>query len=320
VQITVSLAGLRAIEALATHGSISAAAAALGYTPSAVSQQIIRLERDLRQELVERQGRRAALTVSGQILAESARRVILELETMNARLQAEMQTVTGLLTVAAFPSAARGIVPAAMSQLVHRWPEVELRLLEVASHHAVDLVAGGSADLAVAHDWLGVPMTLPDGMDLKHLGDDISDVLVNVNHPAALRNDVTLQEFVDDTWLYEPGSVAHDFLLHEFNRVDGAVRGHMIIEYATQIEMVGAGLGVALVPRMGRGVLPPTVRALAVQSPPVRRIHGVWRRSSAGRPAIAAALDELASAGGDPASASAAPEVDDRIQLDLDLP
>ena len=58
--ITVSLAGLRAIEALATHGSISAAAAAMGYTPSAVSQQISRLERDLRQDLIERQGRRAA--------------------------------------------------------------------------------------------------------------------------------------------------------------------------------------------------------------------------------------------------------------------
>ena len=118
MQMTVSLAGLRAVEALATHGSISAAAAALGYTPSAVSQQIIRLERDLRQDLVERQGRRAALTVAGQIIAESARRVILELETMNARLQSEMQTVTGVLTVAAFPSAARGIVPAAMSRLV----------------------------------------------------------------------------------------------------------------------------------------------------------------------------------------------------------
>ena len=114
-------------------------------------------------------------------------------------------------------------------------------------------MAGGSADLAVAHDWLGVPMTLPDGMEARHLGDDVSDVLVNVDHPAAGATSLALQEFINDTWLYEPGSVAHDFLLHEFSRVDGAVRGHMIIEYATQIDMVGAGLGVALVPRMGRG-------------------------------------------------------------------
>ena len=318
--ITVSLAGLRAIEALATHGSISAAAAAMGYTPSAVSQQISRLERDLRQDLIERQGRRAALTVAGQILADSARRIILELETMDARLQAEKQTVSGLLTVAAFPSAARGIVPSAMTHLLRHFPGLQVRVHEVASHHAVDLVAGGSADLAVAHDWVGVPMVLPEGLDARHLGDDISDVLVGADHPAATRGVVELQEFINDSWLYEPGSVAHDFLLHEFSRFDGVVLGHMIVEYATQIEMVGAGFGVALVPRMGRGFLPPTVRALALRSPPVRRIHGVWRRSSAGRPAIAAALDELASAGGDPTSTSAAPEVDDHVQLDLDLP
>ena len=152
-------------------------------------------------------------------------------------------------------------------------------MLEVASHHAVDLVAGGSADLAVAHDWLGVPMVLPDGMDARHLGDDISDVLVDADHPAATRDVVELQEFIDDSWLYEPGSVAHDFLLHEFSRFDGAVLGHMIVEYATQIEMVGAGLGVALVPRMGRG--------------PCRRPCGRWR---CGRPRCAGCTG----CGGDP--------------------
>lgn len=293
MQNTVSLAGLRAIEALATHGSISAAAAALGYTPSAVSQQVIRLERDLRQDLVERQGRRVALTAPGQILAESARRIIIELENMAARLQTELQTVSGVLTVAAFPSAARGIVPTAMSRLIRRWPELQLRVLEVASHRAVDLVAGGTADLAVAHDWLGFPMTIPDGMDIRHLGDDVSDVLVNVGHAAAAREVVELQEFMSDRWLYEPGSVAHEFLLNAFAPSNGVVLGHMISEYATQIEMVGSGLGVALVPRMGRGPLPASVRALTVRSPPLRRVHGVWRQPSGGRPAIVAALDEL---------------------------
>lgn len=319
MQMTVSLAGLRAIEALATHGSISAAAAALGYTPSAVSQQIIRLERDLRQELIERQGRRATLTVPGQILAESARLIIIELESMMAKLQAEMHTVSGVLTVAAFPSAARGILPAAMSRLVRRWPDLELRVLEVASHRAVDLVAGGTADLAVAHDWLGFPMTPPDGLDTRYLGDDVSDVLVNVNHPAARSDVIELRDLINDPWLYEPGSVAHDFLLHAFGQSDGAVLGHMISEYATQIEMVGAGLGVALVPRMGRGALPPTVRALAVRSPPLRRVHGVWRRSSGGRPAIGAALDELENACTDARRRSAGAHLDDAVEYDRDL-
>lgn len=292
--ISVSLAGLRAVEALAAHGSITAAAAAMGYTPSAVSQQINRLERDLHQTLVERQGRRVTLTVPGRILAKSAGRIILELEGMHAELQAEAGTVTGVLTVAAFPTAARGIIPVAMGALGRQWPELELRVLEVSSHRAVDLVAGGSADLAVAHDWLGVPMALPDGVTARHLVDDISDVLVPADHPASSATSVTLEQLGDELWLYEPGSVAHDFLLHAFRESATPVRwGHMVSEYATQIAMVDAGLGVALVPRMGRGVLPPTVRALAVESPPLRRIHAVWRNSAGARPAVVAARRQL---------------------------
>lgn len=293
----VSLAGLRAIEALATHGSITAAAGALGYTPSAVSQQIARLERDLHQALIERQGRRTTLTISGRILAESASRIVIELESMNARLQAEAQSVTGLLTVAAFPTAARGIVPGAMSELVQRWPSLELRVLEVASHRAVDLVSGGSADLAVAHDWLGMAMVLPEGLVKLHLGDDVSDVLVHESNPAAGDGLVDLDDFTDEPWLYEPGSVAHDFLLHAFRESDNPLQfAHMISEYATQIEMVGAGMGLALVPRMGRGALPSTVRALTVRSAPLRRVYGVWRDSAGARPAITAALEVLQAA------------------------
>lgn len=293
-QVAVSLAGLRAIEALATHGSISAAAVALGYTPSAVSQQILRLERDLHQSLIERGGRRAKLTQPGEILARSARRIIIELESMNAKLQADARTVTGTLTVAAFPSAARGVLPMAMSRLLGHWPQLELRLLEVSSHRAVDLVAGGSADLAVAHDWIGVTMEVPPDMITRHLGDDVSDVLVSAAHPMATCHEIDLLDLADEDWLFEPGSVAHEFLLHAFRDVEGAVSlGHMVSEYPTQVEMVGAGLGVALVPRMGRGLLPDTVRAVGVRAPPLRRIFGTWRSSSDGRPAIEAALQEL---------------------------
>ena len=293
----VSLAGLRAIEALAAHGSITAAAAALGYTPSAVSQQITRLERDLHQTLVERNGRRATLTLPGRILAESAGRVILELESVSAELQAQSDTVTGVLTLAAFPTAARGIVPGAMGELLQKWASVELRLLEVDSHRAVDLVARGSADLAVAHDWLGMPLALPDGLLSRHLGDDVSDVLVHRGHPAVDSGTVDLEDLKDESWLYEPGSVAHDFLLHAYRRHTNPLHsGHMISEYATQMELVGAGLGLALVPRMGRGALPPHVRALKVRSAPLRRIYGVWRTSTGRRPAIGAALGVLQTA------------------------
>lgn len=294
-QLTVSISGLRAVEALAQHGSISAAAAALGYTPSAVSQQIARLERDLGERVVERHGRRAMLTAAGVILAESARRIILELESMNAKVQAHSATVAGALTIAAFPSAARGVLPAAMSHLIRRWPELELRALEVPSHRAAQLVVDGTVDIAVVHDWQGLPMEIAEGISGRLLGDDVSDVLVHRDHRSASREEVDIEDFEDDPWLYEPGSGAHEFLAEVFRgAASGVTFGHRISEYSTQVEMVAAGLGVALAPRMGRGVLPPSVRAVTVRSPPVRRVHALWRSSVGRRPAVTAAVDQLA--------------------------
>lgn len=294
--LTVTIAGLRAMEALATHGSITAAAAALGYTSSAISQQIARLERDVRQTLIERQGRRATLTVAGRTLAESASRIVIELESLNAELEAQAQTVTGRLTIAAFPTAARGIIPETMHELRRRWTELDLQLIEVDSHRAVHLVARGAVDLGVAHDWLEMPLSLPDGLQTRRLGNDISDVLLHHEHPLAGREFVDLDDLLDESWLYEPGSVAHDFLVNAYQRSPEPARfAHMVTEYSTQIAMVGAGLGVALVPRMGRGALPPTVRPIRVRSGPKRQIYGLWRTAAGRRPAIAAALDVLGS-------------------------
>ena len=224
--------------------SISAAAVALGYTPSAVSQQIARLERDLHQDLIQRQGRRASLTTSGTILAESARRIISELESMSARVQAESHTVTGSLTVAAFPSAARGLLPRVVGRLARRWPDLQVRAVEVSSHGAVELVLAGQADLAVAHDWHGLPMDVTEGLSGRRVGVDVSDVLVNEHHVNAALGEADIQDFATDPWLYEPGSVAQEFLAAAFRGAsDGLSLGHRISEYATQVEMVAAGLG-----------------------------------------------------------------------------
>lgn len=295
--INVGLSGLRAIEALAAHGSVTAAAAALGYTPSAVSQQIARLEHDVHTPLVERHGRRLTLTDAGRIMAAAASRVMIDLEGAGAEIQARNGQVSGELTVAAFPTAARGIVPVAMAALMRGAPTVELRLIEADSHAAVHLVAGGGVDLAIAHDWEVMPLVLPDDLQSRHLGDDISDVLVHEDHPLARSELVDLETLHGQPWMYEPGSVAHDFLLHAFRAYAAPLaKGHVVVEYSTQTALVAAGLGIALVPRMGRGSLPPGLRTLTLRAPPVRRIYGVWRPSIGRRPIIAAALDALRAA------------------------
>ena len=293
----INLSGLRAVAALAEHGSITAAAAVLGYTPSAVSQQIGRLERDLRQTLLDRRGRGVTLTPAGSVVAASAERIVIELERMAAEIQAQTDTVTGQMRIAAFPTAARGLVPIAMAHLGANWPALELSLIEADSHRAVELAVHGSVDIAVAHDWPETPLEIPPAMSTVQLGEDVSDLLVAADHRLVNRESVHLSELANETWLYEPGSVAHELLEHVFGEVGATGRfTHIVREYATQVEMVGIGAGVALIPRMGRGALPSTVAAVSVEPAPTRRIYGVWRESISRRPAVAVAVSALSSA------------------------
>jgi DNA-binding transcriptional LysR family regulator len=147
------------------------------------------------------------------------------------------------------------------------------------------------ADISVVHDWVEVPLVLSDGLSARRLGDDISDLLVHVTHRLAGRDSVAMADLTGESWLYEPGSVAHDLLLQSFAGMPNArLRGHVVVEYASQIAMVGEGLGVALVPRMGRGPVPATVRVIAVEPAPTRQVYAVWRSATSTRPALQAAV------------------------------
>jgi DNA-binding transcriptional LysR family regulator len=293
---------------------MTAAARALGYTPSAVSQQISKLERDVRQVLIEQNGRVATLSPAGRVVAEAARRILDEIEQMQVQLENERKTVAGTLTLAAFATATRGVIPPALRRLRSDWPRLKCHLVEADSHHAMALVEDGSVDIAIVHDWLEMPLVLSPGLSARHLGNDISDVLVHVAHHLADRGSVAMSELCGEVWLYEPGSVAHDLLVKSFTVVSNTrLFGHGVAEYASQIAMVGAGLGVALVPRMGRGAVPDTVRVLPVLPAPTRQVYAVWRSLTGTRPALQAAvlaLEESFSEALDPVEAGSGPAVE----------
>jgi DNA-binding transcriptional LysR family regulator len=143
---------------------MTAAARALGYTPSAISQQISKLERDVRQVLVEQNGRVATLSPAGRVVAEAAGRILGEIEQMQAQLENERKTVAGTLTLAAFATATRGVIPPALRRLRSDWPRLKCHLVEADSHHAMALVEDGSVDIAIVHDWLEMPLVLSTGL------------------------------------------------------------------------------------------------------------------------------------------------------------
>ena len=143
-----------------SRGSIAAAAQRLDFTPSAVSQQIGKLERDLGCRLLERHPRGVTLTPVGQALLAHAETVVGELRAAEQAVQTMLGAEPARLAVGTFASAAQSLVPRALARFRRRHPDVALILLDLEPPDGYGLVSSGDLDLLITHRYPGVP--LPD--------------------------------------------------------------------------------------------------------------------------------------------------------------
>ncbi|MFE1857669.1 LysR family transcriptional regulator [Streptomyces anandii] len=286
---------LRALHAVSVHGSVGAAALALGYTSSAVSQQITKLERETRTVLLERAGRGVRLTDEAHQLVSAASELLAIVERAETELEERRGVPAGRLTVAAFPSAARGLLPPVLADLARRHPGLDARLTEIDPHLSVGLVSKGAVDLAVAHDWDIAPLPAPEGVEHAAIGEVLCDLLVPVGHRLAGRSGVRRSELGGERWVCQPpGRVCHDWLLRTLRAAGHEPEVvHQAEENPTLVALVAAGLGVALIPRLGRGPLPEGVVEVPLDPMPVRRLYALWRTGAARRPAIAETVRTL---------------------------
>jgi DNA-binding transcriptional LysR family regulator len=286
---------LRALHAVSVHGTVAAAAAALGYTPSAVSQQIAKLERETRTVLLERQGRGIRLTEQAEQLAAAAQELMAVVERAETELEERRGLPVGRLTIAAFASAARGLLPGVLADLAKRHPALDTRMSEIDPHLSVDLVAKGAVDVAIVHDWDIAPLPTPPGVEQAVIGDDLCDLLVPADHPFAARRSVRRTDLKNERWICQPpGRVCHDWLIRTL-RDAGCEPDivHQADENPTLVALVAAGLGVGLVPRLGRGPLPDGVVEVSLDPMPLRRLYALWRTGASRRPAIAETVRAL---------------------------
>jgi len=294
----IDLGRLRALHAVAQYGSVNRAAEVLGYTPSAVSQQLAKLERETRTTLVERQGRGIVLTDAARQLASTAARILELVEDAELTLEEQRGQAIGTLGIAAFPTAARGLLPRALARLVDDHPQLDVRMLETDPFEAVAAVNRGEIDIAIVHDWHNTPLTLPDGLSRVKLGTDPADVLVPATHRLAGKEFVRAEDLVGERWICQPvGSICHEWLIRTMRRagVEPEV-AYSVAEYQTQLAMLDRGLGIGLLPRLGRGPVPDGVVAIPLQPAPSRRLYAVWRTTTSRRPAITVTLATLKAA------------------------
>lgn len=289
-----ALAGLRAV---ATHGSVVAAAAATGFTPSAISQQVKRLERQTGVPLLERVGRGVMLTSHAQHLVDAGERVLADLEQLEAGLQQRAGVVAGRVRLAAFSTAMRGLVAPVVRTLRDAHPDLALTLVEREPWEAVDLVASGQAELGIVHRWGGVPLSVPDHVVSTPVATDLADLVVHRDDPLAARASVTPHDLLDVGWIATPeGTICRQWLSRMYDGTGRPPRvAHVSAEFDSHLALVRAGLGVALVPRMGRAPLGEDLVAVRVLDPePVRLVDALHRRTMADSPAVQAVLAALA--------------------------
>lgn len=290
-----SLDRLRVLHAVRNHGSVRGAAAALHVTTSAVSQQLAKLERETGQQLLARSGRGVRLTDAGLLLSRHADRILSQVELAHADLEAHRGRAVGDLAVGAFPTAARGLLPSALSALRAAHPQLRPRLCETAPGDAVRAVVRGDLDVAVVLDWYNRPLALPGGLAKAPLCDDTADLVIPAGHPLATLSEADLEDFAGDDWVsWPPGEICHEWLLYTLRAKGIEPRvAHQAEEHPTQLALIAAGLGVAVAPRLGRGPVPPGVTVIPLRQAVTRHIYALWREDADRRPSIRAAVAAL---------------------------
>lgn len=290
-----NLERLRVLHAVSTAGSVVGAARTLQVTTSAVSQQVARLEREVGQQLVERRGRGIVLTSAGERLAADAADLLRRVERVEAGLARHRGAVAGTLQIAAFATAARGLLPGALRKLRSRHPDLSAALVEQEPHEAIPALHRGAVDVAVVQDWDDDLLPVPDGLSRQDLLDDVFDLALPAGHPLACRDRVAVKELAGDAWItWSSGQICHDWLVRTLRAEGEEPRiAHTASEHTTQIALVAAELGNAVIPRLGREAIPQSVRIVAIDSQPTRHVFALWRDSAAARPAIRATVDAL---------------------------
>ena len=281
----------------AARGSIARTADALGYTPSAVSQQLAALEREAGTALLDRTARSAGLTDAGRRLARHAERILAMVEEAEADLSAHAAEPSGRVVVTAFPSAAVAFAPA-LARSLRAHPRLTLLLRQSSPDHGMQLVRSGEAEVAIADDWTGRMAASLGVLTSYHLLRDPLVLVVERGHPAAdPKSPVDLRALRDEPWLAapagEPSRQAVDRLLAAVGvtpPVPSEFEG-----LGTVANLVARGLGIAIMPRLAVGAYE---RRLVVRELPAgldlaRDIYAVARTASVARPSVAVIIAAL---------------------------
>jgi len=275
---------LRVLLEVERSGSLAGAADALGYTASAVSQQMRALEREAGAPLLDRRGRGVVLTEAGWALARHARRVVDALQAAEAEVEAIAGLRAGVLRFGWFSTAGATLVPRAIALFRARHPALELVLEEADPDECIRRLRDGGLDLAIVYEFVG-DEPLPADVRLVRVLEDRLRIALPADHRLARRRRVALAELADDTWIQGVRRGSTVSVLPAACRAAGFEPriGFQTDDPTAWQGLVAAGVGVAVLPELSLPIArpdiavreldaPSLVREISVALPPGRRV------------------------------------------------
>jgi len=288
---------LEVLRELRLRGSVTAVAKATHRTPSAVSQQLKILEREVGVPLTERAGRGLVLTPAGDALARAASDVVVAIARAEETWRTYLASPEGRVDLAVFPTAGRMFLPPLL-KAVRAVPGLQLVATDVDPAHGDFTGIVPDFDIVLAHAVGPSPGWTDRDLVVVPLVDEPLDVALPVGHPLADQDEVSATDVAASPWIGVPDDFPFERLLGEIERVAGMPLDIVQRFSDTRVieSLVAAGEGLAVLPRFtsgapGSGVVLRPLTALA----PTRRIAALLRRENAERPSIRVVLDALRS-------------------------
>ncbi|QIB45235.1 LysR family transcriptional regulator [Streptomyces aureoverticillatus] len=322
---------LRSLTELDRRGTITAVAAALGYTPGGVSQQIAALERATGRKLLRRVGRRVELTEAGRALARHADRILAAEAEAVAAVERTRTEITGVLRVALFATAAAEILPQALRAAREAHPGLEVRSRDMEVDDVYDAVVSGAVDLALGLDYPDVPiprdpalrivplhterfaLAVPPGTfpehgsaqagawaasaGLVHPADPANPADPRKGLPTSTPLPLDLRRTEPHSWILPPADTYYGRAVRTACRragVEPSVR-HEVTDTAATLALVEAGVGISTVTDLMLRLRPSHVDVLPLREPLERHIVMIYRTTAESLPTLTSLIPLLQS-------------------------
>ncbi|MFE1101561.1 LysR family transcriptional regulator [Nocardiopsis alba] len=294
---------LQLLREFSVRGTIVATANALGYTPSAVSQQLATLERETGVALLDRSPRGAELTDAGRLLVTQAEEILALVEATESVLAEQADIALGVVTVTAFPTAAVAFAPR-LAPPLRRHEGMQLILRQTLLATGTQKVRSREVDIAIIDDWTGQdPGRGPDsGLRHVHLLRDPMVLAVPEDHRLADPEvPLVLDRLLGESWIVAPAGERSRYGTDSlFSEVGGLPAATWEFEgLGTILSLVSNGIGIAAVPALAMVGAPAGLVYRRLPSPPVRHLYAVLRPASLRRPSVRVTLEALRQAARD---------------------